>query len=93
MNERKLQNYLMKCELQYRADHMDRASTLDWLAPHCESLEEIQRFLKEIGFRIKEVIDEMDCNGEPFRWVTTTSGVIVYVNSKDIKGLFVKAKQ
>lgn len=88
MNEQNLRNYLRKCEIQYRADHMKGASTLDWLAPHCNSVKDIQRFLREIGFRIKDVVDEEPWPGELHQWVTTTSGVIVYVG---IDGLFGKA--
>lgn len=90
MDERKLRNYLLKCELQYRADHQDKADCLDWLAPYCGSVEEIQRFLREIGFRIKSVVNEEPWPGEIHQWVITTSGIIVYVNNNYINGLFAK---
>lgn len=91
MNEQDLKNYLMKCEIQYRADHAEGGSYLDWLAPHCGNVKEIQRFLREIGFYIKEVVDEEPWPGEMHQWVITTSGVIVYVNTDSSKGLFSKA--
>lgn len=95
MNEQKLRNYLMKCELQYRADHLEKgtAGQLDWLAEHCDCLEDIQRFLRELGFRVRAVVDDADCTGHVCRWVTTTSGIIVYENTKDLCGLFAKASQ
>ena len=91
MDEQKLRNYLLKCELQYRADHQKKADCLDWLAPYCSSVEDIQCFLREIGFRIKNVVNEEPWPGEFHRWVTTTSGIIVYVNTAVSKGLFGKA--
>lgn len=89
MDERKLRNYLLKCELQYRADHAEQAIELDWLEPHCGNVEDIQRFLREIGFRIREVMDEMEDGTSG--WVVTTSGVIVYVNHTYSRGLFFRA--
>ena len=43
LNEAKLDSYLKKCELQYRADHLapDCSDTLGWLAPYCGSVSEI----------------------------------------------------
>lgn len=88
--EHSLDCYLKKCELQYRADHMAGAGTLDWLAPHCGTVKEITAFLREIGFRIKEVVDEETDLGS-YKWVVTTSGVIVYVNTDNCDhGLFAK---
>ena len=83
----KLQNYLLKCELQYRADHTDGADTLDWLAPYCGSTKEIAAFLRSIGFRIASIADEEPWPGEKHQWVVTTSGVVVYAESD---GLFAK---
>ncbi|MCI8809111.1 MAG: hypothetical protein HFF84_03110 [Oscillibacter sp.] len=91
MNEQDLKNCLMKCEIQYRADHTEGCSCLDWLAPYCGSVKEIQRFLRGIGFRIKEVMDEEPWPEEVHQWVITTSGVIVYVNTDSSEGLFAKA--
>ena len=49
-----LQRHLMRCELQYRAENAPKGSEVDWLAPHCGTVQEIARFLRELGFRIKE---------------------------------------
>ena len=91
VDEAKLQKFLLKCELEYRAKHSQQASCLDWLAPYCGSVNEIQRFLRGIGFRIKEVMDEEPWPEEVHQWVITTSGVIVYVNTDSSEGLFAKA--
>lgn len=90
MDEQKLKNYLMKCELQYRADHQEKGDCLNWLAPHCGNTEEIWHFLKGIGFRIKSVVDEEPWPGELHQWVITTSGIIVYVNQDNLQGFFAK---
>lgn len=89
VNEAKLNSYLKKCELQYRADHLDPgySDTLDWLAPHCGSVSEIAAYLRSLGFRIAEQIDEEPWPGERHRWVVTTSKVIVYAGTA---GLFSK---
>lgn len=89
INETKLQNYLLKCELQYRADHTDGADTLDWLAPYCSSTKEIAAFLRSIGFRIARIVDEEPWPGEKCQWVVTTSGVVVYAGTD---GLFAKER-
>lgn len=91
MDEQKLHYHLLKCELQYRADHMHGADQLDWLAPYCNSLSSIAGFLRTIGFRIREIVDDEDCSGVKLQWVITTSGVIVYLNTESCKGLFAKA--
>lgn len=89
VNEAKLNSYLKKCELQYRADHLDPgcSDTLDWLAPHCGSVSEIAAYLRSLGFRIAEQIDEEPWPGERHQWVVTTSKVIVYAGTA---GLFSK---
>lgn len=92
MDEQKLRNYLLKCELQYRAKHQEEGDCLDWLAPHCGSVKEIERFLREIGFRIKSIIDEEPWPGELHQWVITSSGIIVYVNQNGSNGFFAKEK-
>lgn len=88
IDEEKLYRYLQKCELQYRAKHTQDAASLEWLAPHCESVQQIAEFLRSIGFRIRNIVDEEPWPGEKHQWVETTSGVIVYVGCD---GLFGKA--
>lgn len=51
----------------------------------------IAETLRELGFRIKEIMDDVDAAGERMRWVVTTSGIIVYVNDNDCRGLIAKA--
>ena len=87
VDERKLQLYLKKCELEYRAKHSQNAECLDWLAPYCGTVEEIARFLRDLGFRIKNIVDEEPWPGEKHQWVETTSGILVYVGTD---GLFAK---
>lgn len=84
VNEAKLNSYLKKCELQYRADHLDPgcSDTLDWLAPHCGSVSEIAAYLRSLGFRIAEQIDEEPWPGERHQWVVTTSLVIQCVETE-----------
>ncbi len=85
VDEEELRKYLLKCELQYRAEHTQRAAYLEWLAPYCGTVGEIATFLRDIGFRIKEIVDEEPWPGEKHQWVETTSGVIVYAGEE---GLF-----
>lgn len=87
VDEMKLQLYLKKCELEYRAKHSQNAECLDWLAPYCGTVEEIARFLRDLGFRIKNIVDEESWPGEKHQWVETTSGILVYVGTD---GLFAK---
>lgn len=86
VDEAALQRYLLKCELQYRAEHSQKAACLGWLAPHCGSVAEIAQFLRDLGFRIKEIVDEEPWPGEKHQWVVTTSGVIVYADSEGLFG-------
>ncbi len=72
-----LQRHLMRCELQYRAENAPKGSEVDWLAPHCGTVQEIACFLRELGFRIKEISDCSDCAGTKFHWVVTTGGLTV----------------
>lgn len=88
-NEEKLYNYLRKCELQYRADHAEKPDELEWLAPYCNTVEDITAYLREIGFRVKTIVDETYSDGRRYQWVETTSGIIVYVNDY-LKGAFAK---
>lgn len=89
MTDQKLDLYLRKCELQWRSDHTDGIACVDWLAPHCSSVEEIAAYLRELGFRIHRIVDKDKSWGEG-EWVVTTSGVIVYVNDEYCHGLFGK---
>lgn len=93
VDEAALEKYLRKCELQYRADNSTCGGCLDWLAPHCNTLEDIAAYLRELGFKIKKIMNEEDSFGEPFRWVETTSGVIVYQNEGTVRGCFAKASK
>lgn len=86
VDETKLFAYLKKCELQYRADHAERSESLDWLAPHCGSVQEIADFLRSIGFRIASIVDEEPWPGEKHQWVVTTSGVVVYAGKSGLFG-------
>lgn len=87
VDETELRNYLLKCEIQYRADHTEGADTLDWLAPYCGSTKDVAAFLRSIGFRIARIVDEEPWPGEKNQLVVTTSGVVVYAESD---GLFAK---
>lgn len=86
VDETALQNYLLKCELQYRAEHVDGAETVQWLAPYCGNTKEIANFLRRIGFKIAKIVDEEPWPGEKYQWVITTSGVIVYAGSDGLFG-------
>ena len=87
VDEAKLQKFLLKCELEYRAKHSQQAACLDWLAPHCRSVTEIAQFLRELGFKIKNIVDEEPWPGEKHQWVETTAGVIVYVGDDGLFGM------
>lgn len=87
-----LQRHLMKCELEYRANMLPSGSCVDWLSEHCGSTNEIAGFLREIGFRIRAIVDEETClPGEYHRWVITTNGVCVYVNDRYLRGFVARA--
>lgn len=78
--EEGLRRHLQKCELEYRAKHLPMGSEVEWLTPMCNSVEDIAAFLRELGFRVAEAVNEQDCDGDWCCWVGTTSGIIVYVN-------------
>lgn len=82
-----LQRHLWRSELQYRMEKAPHGSNVDWLIPHCDNVRSIAEFLRELGFRIKETIDETDAEGTRFCWVITTSGLIVYANTAHSRGL------
>ena len=75
VDETALQNYLLKCELQYRADHADGVERVGWLMEYTRTAEQTARFLRDIGFRVKEVVDDMDCAGEHHCWVVTKNAI------------------
>lgn len=86
VDETALQNYLLKCELQYRADHADGMERVGWLMEYTRTARQATRFLRDIGFRVKEIVDDVDCAGERHCWVVTTSGVIVYADGSGLIG-------
>lgn len=80
-----VRKHLMKYELQFRMESLTDGEwdRVEWLAPFCDSTDKLMDFLKAIGFRIKEVVDD-----EEMKWVETTSGVLVYVGGD---GMFTKS--
>lgn len=86
-----LQRHLMKCELEYRAKVLPEGSNVDWLAVYCDSVTEIAAFLRELGFKIREIVDEEPWPGEYHRWVKTTGGIIVYANTPYSRGLIARS--
>lgn len=86
VDETALKNYLLKCELQYRAEHTDRVERVGWLMEYTRTGKKTARFLRDIGFRVKEVVDDVDCAGEHHCWVVTTSGVVVYADGSGLIG-------
>lgn len=86
-----LQKHLNKCELEFRAKHQPNGSNVEWLSPHCGSVQEIASYLRYIGFKIREIVDEEACNGEKHQWVKTTNGIIVYVNDEFCQGFMAAA--
>lgn len=86
VDETALQNYLLKCELQYRADHADGVERVGWLMGYCKTVKQTARFLRDIGFRVKDIVDDVDCAGDRHAWVVTTSGVVVYADGSGVVG-------
>lgn len=84
-----LEKHLKKCELEWRAKNLPNGSKVDWLAPLCGDLNELADYLRWLGFRIKNIMDEEDCSGWKMQWVETTSGIIVYGDKSD--GLVARA--
>lgn len=87
-----LQKYLYKSELEYRAKMLPCGSNVDWLVPYCDSVQNIAAFLRSLGFKIRRIVDEVDCSGWGHQWVVTTSGIVVYVNTEHSLG-FVAATE
>ena len=81
IDKRNLDAYLQKCEIQWVADHVKHGDCIGWLAPYCDSITEIVRHLREIGFHVKRVVDDADMD---WKWVVTTSGVIVYADGSGL---------
>lgn len=86
VDETALQNYLLKCELQYRAEHADGVERVGWLMEYTKTVKQTERFLRDIGFRVKETVDDVDCAGDRHAWVVTTSGVVVYADGSGLIG-------
>lgn len=82
-----LEKHLRREELIFRAKHSPSGSCVNWLAPSCESIDDIVGMLRWLGFRVKEIVDDKDCTGAECSFVVTTSGVIVFVNDKYSRGL------
>ena len=61
VDETALQNYLLKCELQYRAEHADGVERVGWLMEYTKTVKQTARFLRDIGFRVKDIVDDVDC--------------------------------
>lgn len=84
----KLDNYLKKCEIEFCAHQRPRGHYIDWIAEDCDTVEHIASRLRELGFKIRRIVDEEPWPGEVHQWVETSSGIIVYANTK---GLVAKA--
>lgn len=44
VDETALQNYLLKCELQYRAEHADGVERVGWLMEYTKTVKQTARF-------------------------------------------------
>jgi hypothetical protein len=86
VDETALQNYLLKCELQYRAEHANGVERVGWLMEYTKTVKQTARFLRDIGFRVKETVDDVNCAGDRHSWVVTTSGVVVYADGSGLVG-------
>ena len=86
-----LRRHLWKSELEYRAEHIRGGCCVDWLWPMCDSTNTIAAFLRDLGFRIYRIVDEVDCVGDRMQWVETTSGIIVWVNKEDLRGFMCRS--
>ena len=99
-----LQKHLWKSELEYRAKVLPNGSNVEWLAPHCDNVRNIEEFLRTLGFKIREVMEEEivslfeleengeDAVGEWERWVETTSGIVIHANDGDKQGYVERRK-
>lgn len=75
-----LQMHLWRAELEYRAEHLPHGSYVEWLAPRCNSIEEIRKILRDLGLRVDNIVDYEDAAGDLHQWVETTGGITVHVN-------------
>ena len=75
-----LEGYLHKQEIQWIAANVPGGDFIDWLVPHCGAVDDLAEYLREIGFRVKRIVDDTDCGGNRIQYVVTTSGVIVYAD-------------
>lgn len=82
-----LQAHLWKCEIEFTADRYPHGHKIEWLSEFCTSTESIAQFLRSIGFKIKEILDEEPWPGEVHQWVVTTSGIVVYVNTLPFRSI------
>lgn len=53
---------------------------------YTKTVKQTARFLRDIGFRVKEIVDDVDCAGDHHAWVVTTSGVVVYADGSGLVG-------
>lgn len=74
-----LQRYLMRCEIEYVAAH--GGGCIDWLAAECDTPQRAASFLRQLGFRIRKIVDEEPWPGEEHRWAETTGGILVFAGS------------
>ena len=97
-----LQKHLQREELLYRVKVLPHGSEVEWLVPHCESVQDIERFIISIGIKIKKVssfsgillVDDDDNvvgNIGGGDWVETANGIWIYVNTDTEKGFVMRA--
>lgn len=87
-----LQHHLWKAELEFRAKKLPEGSCVDWLGSICTNTKSIATFLRQIGFKIAAIVDEESCIGEGMHWVVTTGGIVVYVNTKNLRGFVARGR-
>ena len=84
--ELRLKRHLQRCEIEFCAKE-PHGHCVEWLAEYCDTVEHIALKLRELGFKIKCKVDEEPWPDEIHRWVETRNGIIVYVNTDDVRGL------
>ena len=75
-----LEAYLRKQEIQWISNNVHGGACIEWLALHCGTVKDISEYIRELGFRVKRIVDDADCDGNRMQYVVTTSGVIVYAD-------------
>ena len=85
--DEKLQQHLWKAELDYRAKHQKEPCCIEWLAPHCNHLSQLYRFLRSLGYRDLQMISDRDTVGDKVEWVQTKH-FCVYTNTMHSQGFF-----